>query len=300
MTGTLYVVGTPIGNLEDLTFRALRVLREVDLIACEDTRRTSRLLAHYEISRSLVSLHEHNERQVAPRLVDQLRAGSSIALVSDAGTPGISDPGTLLVRLAREAGVKVTPVPGPSAITAALSVSGIPATPFTFLGFPPSSGRARAEWFAELRETPGTVVFFEAPHRIERTLKDLQDEADRSVIRPIVVHREISKIHETSVEWPNKPTSGRDEDVMSKLPERGEFVVVVGPAPPTHPHGLDASVVVRMYDQIETSGALEPDQIDQALAAIHGVRPARIRRIVKETRIAARRRARVEPDPPVP
>src|SRR5262245_47875860 len=166
MAGTLFVVATPIGNLEDLTFRALRTLKEVDLIAAEDTRRTSNLLARYEVRKPLVSLREHNEHRESDRLVAQLLAGKSIALVSDAGTPAISDPGALLVRRARSRGVRVVPIPGPSAVAAALSVAGLTSEHFVFMGFPPSSGKARSAWFESARIETRPIVFFEAPHRI--------------------------------------------------------------------------------------------------------------------------------------
>jgi 16S rRNA (cytidine1402-2'-O)-methyltransferase len=214
----LYVVATPIGNLEDMTFRAVRTLGDVALIAAEDTRRTAKLLAHYRISRPMVSLREHNEHRETPRLVARLGAGESVALVSDAGTPGISDPGTRLVRAARDAGIRVVPIPGPSAVAAALSASGFPADRFRFLGFPPSSGQARADWFLELTQEPDTTVFFESPHRIGRTLKDLKTSL---VDRPYLCAREITKIHEELVDCSSS---------KSLSSESGEFTVIVGPA----------------------------------------------------------------------
>ena len=216
MSGTLFVVATPIGNLEDLSFRALRTLKEVDLIAAEDTRRTAKLLAHYEIRRPMISLREHNEARETPRLVQRLAAGESIALVSDAGTPGIADPGTRLVHAAREASLRVVPIPGPSAITASLSASGFPADRFAFLGFPPASGAARERWFDELAREPRTAVFFEAPHRIRRTLENCQPIL---VKRQIIVFRETTKINEESINSPN-----------TAVKELGEFCLVVGPA----------------------------------------------------------------------
>jgi len=215
MSGTLFVVATPIGNLEDLSFRALRTLKEVDLIAAEDTRRTAKLLAHYEIRRPMVSLREHNEARETPRLVQRLLAGESIALVSDAGTPAIADPGTRLVRAAREASLPVVPIPGPSAITAALSASGVPADHFVFLGFPPASGAARERWFDDLAREPRTVVFFEAPHRIRRTLADCQAVL---VERQIMTFRELTKINEEYVDTPN-----------TSVKELGEFCLVLAP-----------------------------------------------------------------------
>ena len=208
MPGTLFVVATPIGNLEDLTFRALRVLREVDLIAAEDTRRTAKLLAHYEIRKSMVSLHEHNEHRETPRLIERIQGGATVALVTDAGTPGISDPGSKLVERAHAAGLHVVPVPGPSAVTAALSVSGVDGSTFLFLGFPPSSGAARSRWIDRLAEESSPVVFFEAPHRIRRTVTALI----AKVNRPIFIHRELTKIHEQLAVSPS----------MTNWPERGQ------------------------------------------------------------------------------
>src|SRR6186997_2323188 len=165
MAGALYVVATPIGNLEDLTFRALRTLKEVDLIAAEDTRRTSKLLAHYEIRKPLVSVHEHNEHRETPRILDRISRGESVALVTDAGTPGIADPGARLVEAARRDNVRVVPIPGPSAVATALSISGFSADEFAFMGFPPRSGKDRARWLRRLTNDSRVVVFFEAPHR---------------------------------------------------------------------------------------------------------------------------------------
>src|SRR5215510_11323112 len=163
MPGTLFVVATPIGNLEDITVRALRVLREVSVIAAEDTRRTAHLLARHAISTPTTSLHEHNESKKAPTLIARLQKGDDVALVSDAGTPTISDPGGHLIRLAIDAGLRVEPIPGPSAVMAALAVSGLPTETVTFLGFPPTLAKPRNEWFQRARAIGGTVVFFEAP-----------------------------------------------------------------------------------------------------------------------------------------
>src|SRR6476660_5920797 len=216
MPGTLFVVATPIGNLEDLTFRALRTLREVDLIAAEDTRRTAKLLAHYEIRKPLVSLREHNEVRETPRLLEQLAAGKNIALVSDAGTPTIADPGARLVRSAHERQLPVVPIPGPSAVITALSVSGFSGSQFVFLGFPPSSGSARSRWFEELAAERRVSVFFEAPHRIRRTLADLNS---CLVNKHILVARELTKRFE------NLAIAQFDVDVETK--DVGEFTVVV-------------------------------------------------------------------------
>src|SRR5262249_18136525 len=164
MGGILYIVSTPIGNLEDITQRALRILREVDLIACEDTRHTRKLLNHFGISTKAVSYHEHNERERAEELCDLLTAGKNIALVSDAGTPLVSDPGFRIVSLAAAGGFQVVPVPGVSAFVAALSGSGLPSDQIFFAGFLPSRAHARREKLAELRTIPATLVFYEAPH----------------------------------------------------------------------------------------------------------------------------------------
>jgi len=218
MPATLFVVATPIGNLEDITARALRVLREVTLIAAEDTRRTANLLARYAIATPTTSLHEHNEVRKSRLLIDRLKRGESVALVSDAGTPTLSDPGERLVRAAIDAGIRVEPVPGPSALLAALAVSGLPSASFTFLGFPPIRSKDRKHWFDRLAAAEGTVVFFEAPHRIVETL--------RSILRvigdvPILVARELTKVHEELVRG---PISVALERLSSP---KGEFTVVL-------------------------------------------------------------------------
>src|SRR5262245_57983406 len=197
MAGILYVVATPIGNLEDVTLRALRVLRDVSVVAAEDTRRTARLLQHYSISTPTTSLHEHNERQKTPALLQKLANGESIALVSDAGTPVVSDPGEALVAAAREAGVRVEPIPGPSAVMAAIAASGLPSREFTFLGFPPSRSKDRKLWLAKLASESRLAVFFEAPHRILGTLTDLG--AVIGLDAAVCVARELTKVHEELV-----------------------------------------------------------------------------------------------------
>lgn len=224
MPGTLYVVATPIGNLEDVTLRALRVLREVTLIAAEDTRRTARLLQHYSISTSTTSLHEHNEQTRTPVLIDRLLAGDSVAIVSDAGTPVISDPGVRLVAEAHRHSIRVEPIPGPSAVVAAVSASGFTGDGFLFLGFPPFRSKARKEWLKGLVDVTRPVVLFEAPHRILATLEDIA-----AVLgdRTVAIGRELTKKHETLAvrpisEWIQRPP-----------PERGEFTLVIAPYPPS-------------------------------------------------------------------
>ncbi len=220
MTGCLHVVATPIGNLEDITLRALRILREVELIAAEDTRRTARLLQHYSISTRTTSLHEHNERQKIPALLERLQAGGRVALVSDAGTPVVSDPGARLVAAALARGIRVEAVPGPSAVLTALVASGLTAVPFVFVGFPPTRSKDRKQWFEEVAREERTIVVFEAPHRILATMREL---AVILVNRPICVCRELTKVHEELVIGPTK-------DVLGKLRQpRGEYTLVIGP-----------------------------------------------------------------------
>ena len=218
--GTLYVVATPIGNLEDVSLRALRVLREAALVAAEDTRRTRKLLSHHGIPARLVSVREHNERVRAPVLVRRLLGGESIALVSDAGTPGLSDPGAALVRTAADAGVRVVPIPGPSAVLAALVASGLPAEPATFLGFLPTRGAERRRALDALRNLPHTLVLFEAPHRLRETLGDLLEALGD---RRIAVARELTKVHEEVYR------AALTEAVrhFSAHPPRGEFTLVI-------------------------------------------------------------------------
>jgi 16S rRNA (cytidine1402-2'-O)-methyltransferase len=218
MPGTLFVVATPIGNLDDITLRALRTLREVAVIAAEDTRRTAHLLARHGITTPTTSLHEHNETKKSGAIIKRLQGGEHVALVSDAGTPTVSDPGAALIRDATAAGIRVEPVPGPSAVIAALSVSGLSIESFTFLGFPPTRSKDRNSWFARLANIGGIAIFYEAPHRIHRTLNDLQAAIGD---RPILVGRELTKVHEQLVKG---PISAARSLLKS---ERGEFTVVV-------------------------------------------------------------------------
>ncbi len=193
MPGTLYLVATPIGNLADITHRALQVLRDVALVACEDTRHTRKLLQHYGIETKTVSYHEHNEQQRARELIELLQQGSDVAVVSDAGTPAISDPGFRLVRAAIENGVTIVPVPGPSALIAALVAAGLPTDEFFFGGFLPPRSSARRARLNELRAVPGTLIFYEAPHRLAASLRDAYEVLGE---REAVVARELTKLHE--------------------------------------------------------------------------------------------------------
>lgn len=226
--GTLYVVATPIGNLEDITLRALRVLRTVDVVAAEDTRRSGNLLRHYQIATPLVSLREHNERARGEALVARLRGGESVALVSDAGTPGISDPGALFVSAARAAGVRVEPVPGPSAVTAALSASGLRFERYVFAGFVPIKVNDRNSWVEWVRRLPDVpVVCFEAPHRIAHSLPLLRE---LLVNRPIMVVRELTKAHEEWIEVPvHVDENWSNNQNRLALEGRGEYVLILAP-----------------------------------------------------------------------
>lgn len=219
MAGTLYVVATPIGNLEDITFRALRVLREVAVVAAEDTRRSGQLLRHFGVETPLVSLHAHNEGLKTSGLVERLKRGESVALVSDAGTPAVSDPGATLVAAAVAAGVRVEPIPGASAVMAAVSAAGLPENGFSFLGFPPVKAKDRKTWLGLLRRTvdEGAAVFFEAPHRMLALLDELEIES----YDQIVVFRELTKLHESVYR-------GSVAEVRALLTVvAGEFTVVV-------------------------------------------------------------------------
>jgi 16S rRNA (cytidine1402-2'-O)-methyltransferase len=222
--GTLYLVGTPIGNIEDLSPRAQRILGAVDLIAAEDTRHTRRLLERFGVARPLVSYHDHNKEGRTPEVIARLRDGASVAIVSDAGSPGISDPAFTLVRAAVRAEVPVVPIPGPSSALCALEVSGLPTDRFAFEGFlPRRSGRRRAR-IEELREDPRTLIFFESPHRLKDALDDLA-----AVLgdRPASVSRELTKKFEET----RRGTLKTLRAWMEEHPPRGEFVLVVGGAP---------------------------------------------------------------------
>ncbi len=221
MAGTLYLIATPIGNLEDITHRAVRLLGEVDVIACEDTRHTQKLLSHYGIKTRTISYHEHNERERAAELVERLRQGSDVAVVSDAGTPGISDPGFRLARVAIDNGMRVVPVPGASALVSALVASGLPTDEFFFGGFLPARSGARRARLNELRSIAATLVFYEAPHRIAATLKDAREILGE---REAVVARELTKLHEEIARGRLSELADRFSSTESA---RGEMVLVI-------------------------------------------------------------------------
>ncbi|HMG73008.1 MAG TPA: 16S rRNA (cytidine(1402)-2'-O)-methyltransferase [Pyrinomonadaceae bacterium] len=238
MTGTLYIVATPIGNLEDITQRALRVLGEVDVVACEDTRRTRVLLNHFGIKTKTISYHEHNERERAEQLCKLLLSGKNVALVSDAGTPLINDPGFRLTKAAIELNLAVVPIPGPTAFVSALVASGLPSEQFFFAGFLPARANARRAKLAELIAIPATLVFYEAPHRIAATLEDALEVLGN---RPAAVARELTKIHEEIARGNLRELSQRFS--TGSLAARGEIVLVISGA---------------AVDEAATTGETEP------------------------------------------
>ena len=244
--GCLYVVATPIGNLEDITLRAIRVLREADLVACEDTRQTMKLLAHLDIRKRLVSYHEHNEITRAPEIVIELEQGAKVALVSDAGTPAISDPGHRLVSLCLRHGIKVVPVPGASAFVAALAASGMAIDEFVFIGFLASRAAERRKALQELAAERRTLALYEAPHRLVETLEDALELLGN---RPAVIAREVTKLYEEFLR-------GHLEDLLARVrkkPPRGEITLLIGPpdAQPMRAAGANGAEKVPLARRVE-------------------------------------------------
>jgi len=227
--GSLYVISTPIGNLEDITLRAIRILGEVSAVLAEDTRRTGILLRHLDLATPLLSYHQHNEEARSREALDRLGAGEDLALVSDAGTPLVSDPGERLTARVLDAGHRVVPIPGPSAVLAALVASGLPALPFAFLGFPPRKGRLREAFLERVVDARETTVFFESPERTSALLGELASRADPE--RGGVVARELTKLHEEV----RRGTLGELSRYYGENPPRGEVTVVVAPAEPPSP-----------------------------------------------------------------
>ena len=249
-TGCLYLVATPIGNLEDITLRAVRILKEADVIACEDTRHTQKLLNHYGIKKDTVSYHEHNELTRSPELVIELEQGAKIALVSDAGTPGISDPGHRLVTLCLRHRIPVVPIPGPSALIAALAASGLPTEEFLFVGFLPPRAGARRKALDALKAESRTLIFYEAPHRVVETLADASEILGA---RPAVIAREVTKIHE---EFLRGPLSELLDSARKRAP-RGEITLVIGPGDPQMQR-VDPSVSLKeRVEQLEAEGGID-------------------------------------------
>ena len=249
-SGQLYLVSTPIGNLEDMTLRAIRILKEVDAIACEDTRHTQKLLNHYGIQKRLVSYHEHNENTRAPELISEMQNGASIALVTDAGTPIVSDPGHRLVALCAENNIPVIPIPGASAALAALAGSGISAERVLFVGFLPARQGERRRALTELASNSATIVFFEAPHRIANMLSDA---AEILGPRPAVLARELTKLHEEFLR-------GTLADLAKKLnsaPLKGEFTLVIGPPVPEDAAAPKGLTLRQRVEQLIRTDALD-------------------------------------------
>jgi 16S rRNA (cytidine1402-2'-O)-methyltransferase len=267
----LYVVATPIGNLEDITLRALRVLKEVDVIACEDTRQTQKLLNHYAIATRTTSYHEHNEAEKSAELVKQMQEGASVALVTDAGMPGISDPGYRLITLTIQQGITVVPVPGASAFLSALVASGLPTDSFRFNGFLPAKrGERRAELEA-IKNSPRTQVFYEAPHRVVEALEDIVEILGAS--RQIVVAREVTKIHEEFLR-------GHAAEILEKLKSResvkGEITLLIGKAEENDARvGADALVRPSVRERVQQ--IMAEDKVDEKAA---------LKKVAKERRVS--------------
>lgn len=267
--GTLYVVATPIGNLEDITLRALRILKEVDLVAAEDTRHSRKLFNHYAIDAPLTSCFEHNEASKGDYLIGLLQQGKSVALISDAGTPAISDPGSLLVQRCCELGVKVSPVPGPSACIAALSMAGLPTQHFCFAGFLPPKSGARCRELEQYLHNLQTVVFYEAPHRLLHTLRDIISVLGAE--KELAVARELTKVHEEL--FRGSATAALEHFSMSRV--RGEIVLMLAPAL--------AEVVEETVEQsllrLSAESALSPKDIVKQVAKLHGISGSEVYKI---------------------
>lgn len=278
MPGTLYVVPTPIGNLEDITQRALRVLSEVDLIACEDTRHTRKLLNHYAIKTKTISYHEHNERERAAELCTLLESGKDLALVSDAGTPLINDPGFRLVRLAIESGVRVVSLPGPSALVTALAGSGLPTDEFFFGGFLPARSGARRTRLEQLRSIPATLIFYEAPHRIVATLNDAHEILGE---REAVVARELTKLHEEIVRGRLSELAAR---FASSEHARGEMVLIIDRTVTSSEGGKEKSVasVSALVAMLEKAGLDHRTALKKAAREMGIPRAEAYRRLLAE------------------
>jgi 16S rRNA (cytidine1402-2'-O)-methyltransferase len=278
MAGTLYLVSTPIGNLEDITHRAVRLLGEVDVIACEDTRHTKKLLSHYSIGTRTISYHEHNERERAAELLRQLKRGLDVAIVSDAGTPGISDPGFRLARLAIENDVRVVPVPGASALITALVASGMPTDEFFFGGFLPARSGARRTRLGELRSIPATLIFYEGPHRIAATLKDAQEILGE---REAVVARELTKMHEEIVRGRLSELAARFSSADSA---RGEMVLIIDRAVIEVEGEKDKAVasVAALVTELENEGLDHRAALKKAARELGISRDEAYRRLVAE------------------
>jgi len=269
--GVLYLCATPIGNLEDITLRVLKVLREVDLVAAEDTRHTRKLFSHYGIHTALTSYHEHNRQAKGGYILEQLAGGKSVALVSDAGTPGISDPGEELVMAALEKGIQVTPLPGPSALLAALTVSGLSLSRFVFEGFLPTQNKERRQRLAKLACEPRTIVLYESPHRLSKTLGDLVDTLGD---RQACAARELTKLHEDV----RRGTLVQLQELFDSRSPRGEFVLVIE----------GCSIKGEQAQSLDSSLTLSPEEYVRLLQK-EGVPPSKAIKIVARLRNIPRR-----------
>lgn len=272
MPGILYLVATPIGNLEDITYRAVRILSEVDLIAAEDTRVSRRLLSHFDISKPLISYYEHNKRLREVRLVQELLSGKSVAVISDAGTPALSDPGADIARAAIENGIEVIAVPGASALLAAITVSGLDSASFVFCGFPPRSGGPRRRFLEELRDERRTMVFYEAPHRLPASLSAMIQAFGPK--RAACACRELSKMHEEKV----RGSLSEIEQHFRQEEPRGEFTLVVAGAPATEQKSIaemDQNELGQALKELLQNG-LTRRQAAKKLAAELGLKAADI------------------------
>jgi 16S rRNA (cytidine1402-2'-O)-methyltransferase len=262
--GTLHVVATPIGNLEDITYRAVRMLREADLIACEDTRHTAKLLQHYGIDRPTVSYHEHNEASRAEELVTKLEQGMNVAQVSDAGMPGISDPGYRVIKLAIERGIQVVPIPGASALVAALAASGLPTDSFQFLGFLPAKAGQRRTALESLGNAEQTSVVYEAPHRITETVQDIVEilGADRL----IVIARELTKLHEEFIR-------GTAAELLARVRQselKGEITLLIGRSAEQKSQAVTKDIAARL-EEIMREQALDEKAALKVVAKERGL-----------------------------
>jgi 16S rRNA (cytidine1402-2'-O)-methyltransferase len=253
-SGVLYLVATPIGNLEDITFRAVGILKQAGLIACEDTRQTAKLLSHYGIETPTISYHEHNELRRAEELIAKLKRGTTVALVSDAGMPGISDPGYRVVTMALQQGIPVVPIPGPSAVVTALAASGLPTDAFEFRGFLPARSGQRRTALEELRAAGHTVIVYEAPHRIVETLEDIVELLGPD--RPVVIARELTKIYEEFIR-------GGAREVLEQVRDRelkGEITLLIGRASEASPAVEETSLRMRL------EAIMREEQLDEKAA----------------------------------
>jgi 16S rRNA (cytidine1402-2'-O)-methyltransferase len=261
---TLYLVGTPIGNLGDMTMRGIQVLRDVDTIAAEDTRHTGKLLHHFEIKTPQISYHQHNEQQRIPELIGQLQAGKSIALVTDAGMPGISDPGYLIVSACVAAGIRVIPIPGVTAVITAVSASGLPSDRFVFEGFLPVKGQERRDRLESVSGDARTLVFYESPHRLRQTLADFA--TTFGLDRQIAIGRELTKLHEDF--WRGEIGAAIEHYIQTE--PQGEYVLVVAGAPVSHPtlsdEAIDRALIELMLNGTSRSQAsrIVAEQISQS------------------------------------